>query len=211
MFLGDYSGALESFSCQLQLSRQLQDAFSEALAACGLGEVHGRLGNHREAIDYHKLDLRISSAHQFVDGEARALGNIAETYETIGEYRSAIEYREKQLNAADILQDSFVKALAFVGLGKVHIKIGEYNRAITLLKQALSLIMDMSPNAGQHARSEIEAEAMTRFYLGQAFYYQCHYDAAMVYLQKALPLFEHMRQDVGHYDHSTKHLLPSPN
>lgn len=207
MYLGDYSGALESFSCQLQLSRQLQDAFSEALAACGLGEVHGRLGNHREAIDYHKLDLRISSTHQFVDGEARALGNIAETYESIGEYKSAIEYREKQLNAADILQDGFVKALAFVGLGKVYIKISEYNRAITLLKQALSLIMEKSPEAGQHAQTEIEAEAKIRFYLGQAFYYQCHYDAALVYLQKALPLFEHMRQHVGHFDHATKHLL----
>ena len=207
MYLADYSGALESFSCQLQLSRQLQDAFSEALAACGLGEVHGRLGNHREAIDYHKLDLRISTAHQFVDGEARALGNIAETYETIGEYKSAIEYREKQLTAADILQDGFVKALAFVGLGKVHIKVGEYNRAITLLKQALSLIVDKSAEPQQHAQIEIEAEAKIRFYLGQAFYYQCHYDAALVYLQKALPLFEHMRQHVGHYDHATKQLL----
>ena len=207
MFLGDYSGALESFSCQLQLSRQLQDAFSEAWAACGLGEVHGRIGNHREAIDYHKLDLRISSAHKFVDGEARALGNIAETYETIGEYKSAIKYREKQLNATDIFKNGFMKALAFTGLGKVYIKVSEYNRAITLLKQALGLIMDKSTPAGQHAYTEIEAEAMIRFYLGQAFYYQCHYEAALVYLQKALPLFEHLRQHVGHFDHATKHLL----
>ena len=204
MFLGDYSGALESFSCQLQLSRQLQDAINEAWAACGLGEAHRHMGNYREAINYHKLDLRISSAHQFVDGEARALGNIAETYETIGEYKSAIEYGEKQLNAA---QNSFEKALALVGLGKVDIKIGDYNGAIAKLKLALCLIVDKSTPAGQESHTNFGAEAMIHFYLGQAFYYQCDNDAALVYLQKALPLFEHFRQDTRKFDYITTHLL----
>lgn len=208
MVLGDYHNALESFSCQLQLSRSLGDAFSEALASCGLGEVHARLGNHREAIDYHKLDLRISIANRFIDGEARALGNIAETYESIGEYKLAIDQREKQLSAADALQDSFIKALAFTGLGKIHIKMSDHSRAITLLKQALTLIVEQSSAEGeQHAQAEIEAEGKIRFYLGQAFYYQTHYEASLVYLQKALPLFEHMRQNVGHCDHATKQML----
>ena len=211
MFLGDYSEALESFSCQLELNRQLQNAFYEAWAVCGLGETHRHMGNYREAIDYHKLDLRISSAHQFVDGEARALGNIAETYETIGEYKSAIEYWEKELNMglAGILQDGFFeKALALVGLGKVNIKVGEYNHAITLLKQALSLIMGKAtPVSLEKCHTTFEVEAMIQFYLGQAFYYQCHYDAALVYLQKALPLLEHFRQDMRQFDHITIHLL----
>ncbi len=208
MLLGDYHTALESFSCQLQLSRSLADAFSEALAACGLGEVHARLGNHREATDYHKLDLRISIANRFIDGEARALGNIAETYESIGEYKLAIDQREKQLSAADALQDTFTKALAFTGLGKIHIKMNDHSRAITLLKQALTLIIEQGNEEGeQHTQTEIEAEGKIRFYLGQAFYYQTHYEAALVYLQKALPLFEHMRQNVGHYDHATKQTL----
>ena len=208
MLLGDYSCALESFSCQLHLSRSLEDSFSEALAACGLGEVHVRLGNHREAIDYHKLDLRISSANRFPDGEARAFGNIAETYESIGEYKSGIEFREKQLNAAEVIQDNFTKALAFTGLGKIHIKMHEYGKSVSLLKQALSLMVDQgTPDSEQHTQTEIEVEAKIRFYLGQAFYYQGHYDAALVYLQKSLPLFEHMRQNVGHYDHTTKQTL----
>ena len=209
MYMGEYTAALESFSQQLQLSRSLDDAFSEALAACGLGEVHARLGNHRESIDYHKLDLRISSVNHFIDGEARALGNIAETYESIGEYKSAIEYREKQLSAADQLRDSFTKAVAFTGLGKIYIKMNDYNRAITLLKQALSLIVEQASKAQeeQQTQTEIEAEAKIRFYLGQAFYYQCHFDAALVYLQKSLPLFEHLRHNVGHYDHATKQTL----
>ena len=208
MLVGDYSNALEAFSCQLHLSRTLEDAFSEALAACGLGEVHTRLGNHREAIDYHKLDLRISSANRFVDGQARALGNIAETYESIGEYKSAIDFREKQLSASDNLQDNFAKALAFIGLGKVHIKMSDYPRAITLLKQALSLIVDQTSGENEkQTQNEIEAEAKIRFYLGQAFYYQGNYNASLVYLQKAVPLFEHMRLNVGNYDHSTKQTL----
>ena len=208
MFMGEYPAALESYSSQLKLSRSLQDAFSQALAACGLGEVHARLGNHREAIDYHKLDLRISSANRFVDGEARALGNIAEIYESIGEYKSAIEYHEKQLSAAETLQDSFVKSQAFTGLGKIYIKMNEHSRSISLLKQALSLVVDRSHGDGeQHTLTEIEAEAKIRFYLGQAFYYQCHSEGALVYLQKALPLFEHLRQHVGHFDNSTKQTL----
>ena len=210
MLLGDYSGALESFSCQLHISRQLQDVSNEASAVCGLGEAHRHMGNYREAIDYHNLDLRISSAHQFVHGEACALGNIAETYETFGEYKSAFVYREEQLNVADTVQDGFFeKALAFIGLGKVHIKVGEYIHAITLLKQALSLIINKAtPAAPEEGHTTFEVEAMTRFYLGQAFYYQCHYDAALVYLQKALPLLEqHFRQDMRQFDHITMHLV----
>ena len=208
MLVGDYNHALESFASQLSLSRSLQDTFSEALAACGLGEVHARLGNYQEAIDYHKLDHRISSANRYLDGEARALGNVAETYESMGEYKTAIDFREKQLSAADTLRDNFSKALAFTGLGKIHIKMCEYGRAVQLLKQALSLVVDQTANeSNQHTQTEIEAEAKIRFYLGQAFYYQCHYEASLVYLQKALPLFEHMRQNVGHYDHATKQTL----
>ena len=208
MLVGDYNHALESFSSQLSLSRSLQDPFSEAMAACGLGEVHARLGNFREAIDYHKLDHRISSANRLLDGEARALGNVAETYESMGEYKAAIDFREKQLSAADALRDNFSKALAFTGLGKIHIKMGDYVRAVTLLKQALSLIVDQGTAEGnQHTQTEIEVEAKIRFYLGQAFYYQSHFEAALVYLRKALPLFEHMRQNVGHYDHATKQTL----
>ncbi len=208
MLVGDYNHALESFSSQLSLSRSLQDPFSEAMAACGLGEVHARLGNFREAIDYHKLDHRISSANRLLDGEARALGNVAETYESMGEYKAAIDFREKQLSAADTLRDNFSKALAFTGLGKIHIKMGDYSRAVTLLKQALSLIVDQAASEGnQHTQTEIEVEAKIRFYLGQAFYYQSHFEAALVYLRKALPLFEHMRQNVGHYDHATKQTL----
>ena len=208
MLLGDYTNALEAFSCQLHLSRSLEDAFSEGLAACGLGEVHARLGNHREAIDYHKLDLRISSLNRLPEGEARAYGNIAETYESIGEYKSAIEFREKQLSSAQVIQDNFTKALAFTGLGKINIKMHEYGKSVSLLKQALSLVIDQgTPESEKHTQTEIEAEAKVRFYLGQAFYYQGHYDPALVYLQKALPLFEHMRQNVGHYDHATKQTL----
>ena len=208
MLVGDYNRALESFSSQLSLSRSLQDPFSEAMAACGLGEVHARLGNFREAIDYHKLDHRISSANRFLDGEARALGNIAETYESMGEYKAAIDYREKQLSAADTLRDNFSKALAFTGLGKIHIKMSDYTRAVTLLKQALSLVVDQTASeSNAHTQTEIEVEAKIRFYLGQAFYYQSHFEAALVYLRKALPLFEHMRQNVGHYDHATKQTL----
>ena len=191
ILLRNYSGALESFSCQLQLSRQLQDATRH-------------MGNYREAIDYHKLDLKICSAHQLVYGEARALGNIAETYETIGEYESAIEYGKKQLMAA---QNGFEKALALLGLGKVDIKVGEYNHAIALLRQALCLV-DKSTPSGQQSHTNFGAEAMIHFYLGQAFYYQCHYDAALVYLQRALPLLEHIRKNmVRQFDHITTHLL----
>ena len=208
MLLGDYNHALESFSSQLTLSRSLDDLFSQAMAACGLGEVHSRLGNFREAIDYHKLDHRISSANRFLDGEARALGNIAETYESMGEYKTGIDYREKQLSAADTLRDSFSKALAFMGLGKIHIKMNDYARAISLLKQALSLVVDQTATeTNAHTQAEIEVEAKIRFYLGQAFYYQSHFEASLVYLRKALPLFEHMRQNVGHYDHATKQTL----
>lgn len=208
MLLGDYNHALESFSSQITLSRSLDDLFSEAMAACGLGEVHSRLGNFREAIDYHKLDHRISSANRFLDGEARALGNIAETYESMGEYKTAIEFREKQLSAADTLRDSFSKALAFMGLGKIHIKMNDCARAVSLLKQALSLVVDQtSTETNAHTQTEIEVEAKIRFYLGQAFYYQSHFEASLVYLRKALPLFEHMRQNVGHYDHATKQTL----
>ena len=208
MLLGDYNQALESFSSQLTLSRSLEDLFSEAMAACGLGEVHSRLGNFREAIDYHKLDHRISSANRFLDGEARALGNIAETYESMGEYKTAIDYREKQLSAADTLRDNFSKALAFMGLGKIHIKTSDCARAVSLLKQALSLVVDQAATeTNAHTQTEIEVEAKIRFYLGQAFYHQSHFEAALVYLRKALPLFEHMRQNVGHYDHATKQTL----
>lgn len=208
MLVGDYNHALESFSSQLALSRSLGDLFSEAMAACGLGEVHARLGNFREAIDYHKLDHRISSANRFLDGEARALGNIAETYESMGEYKGAIDYREKQLSAADTLRDNFSKALAFTGLGKIHIKMNDCARSVSLLKQALSLVVDQTASeTNAHTQTEIEVEAKIRFYLGQAFYYQNHFEAALVYLRKALPLFEHMRQNVGHYDHATKQTL----
>ena len=208
MLLGEYNQALESFSSQLTLSRSLEDLFSEAMAACGLGEVHSRLGNFREAIDYHKLDHRISSANRFLDGEARALGNIAETYESMGEYKTAIDFREKQLSAADTLRDNFSKALSFMGLGKIHIKMGDCARAVSLLKQALSLVVDQTAaETNAHTQAEIEVEAKIRFYLGQAFYYQSHFEAALVYLRKALPLFEHMRQNVGHYDHATKQTL----
>ena len=208
MLLAEYTQALESFSSQLTLSRSLEDSFSEAMAACGLGEVHSRLGNFREAIDYHKLDHRISSANRFLDGEARALGNIAETYESMGEYKTAIDFREKQLSAADTLRDSFSKALAFMGLGKIHIKMSDCARAVFLLKQALSLVVDQTASeTNTHTQTEIEVEAKIRFYLGQAFYYQSHFEAALVYLRKALPLFEHMRQNVGHYDHATKQTL----
>lgn len=208
MLIGDYNLALESFSSQLALSRSLEDLFSEAMAACGLGEVHARLGNFREAIDYHKLDHRISSANRFLDGEARALGNIAETYESMGEYKGAIDYREKQLSAADTLRDNFSKALAFTGLGKIHIKMNDCARAVSLLKQALSLVVDQTASeTNAHTQTEIEVEAKIRFYLGQAFYYQNHFEPALVYLRKGLPLFEHMRQNVGHYDHATKQTL----
>ena len=208
MLVGDYNHALESFSSQLTISRSLEDLFSEAMAACGLGEVHARLGNFREAIDYHKLDHRISSANRFLDGEARALGNIAETYESMGEYKGAIDYREKQLSAADALRDNFSKALAFTGLGKIHIKMKDCARAVSLLKQALTLVVDQTASeTNTHTQTEIEVEAKIRFYLGQAFYYQSNFEAALVYLRKALPLFEHMRQNVGHYDHATKQTL----
>ena len=211
MFLGGYSGALESFSCMLELCRQLQDVANEAWAAYGLGEAHRHIGNYRKAIDYHNLDLRISSAHQFMDGGARALGNIAEIYETIGWYRHAIEYREEQLNMglADIFQDGFFEnALTLVGLGKVNIKVGEYNRAITLLKQALRLIVDKAtPAAREKWHTTFELKGMIQFYLGQAFYHQSHYDAALAYLQKTLPLLEHFRQDIRQPDHITMHLL----
>ena len=208
MLLGDYPSALEAYTRQLQLARSLEDVFSEALAACGMGEVHARLGNNREALDYHRLDLQICSSKGLLEGEARAYGNIADTYECIGEYRNAVGCREKQLKTAEAIEDSFTKALAYTGLGKIYIKLEDYHAALNILKQALTLVGEQNvSNTDQQTQAEIEIEAKIRFFLGQAHYYLDHYEHALSSLQKALPLFEHMRQNVGSYDHGTKHTL----
>lgn len=208
MLLGDYHSALEAYTRQLQLARSLEDVFSEALAACGMGEVHARLGNNKEALDYHKLDLQICSSNQILEGKTRAYGNLADTYESIGEYRMAVGFREKQLTTAEEIDDNFTKALAFTGLGKIYIKLGDYHNALNILKQALSLVGEQNAfNTDQQTQAEIEVEAKIRFFLGQAHYYLEHFEHALSSLQKALPLFEHMRQNVGSYDHGTKHTL----
>ena len=205
--LKEYNLALDAYLQQMQLSKALEDIFSEALASCGIGEVHHRLGNYQDALEYHMYDLQLCTNNQILDGEARALGNIADTYEAMRDYNSAIHFREKQLSVADTLRDSYIRAVAFMGLGKTYLRVGEFNQSVSLLKQALGLIV--KPNGYNYEANEFdkEVEAKIRFYLGQSFYHTDHNSDAMACLQKALPLFEHLRDTVRHYDHSIKQTL----
>jgi tetratricopeptide (TPR) repeat protein len=207
MALKEHTLALEAYSQQFQLSKSLEDHFSEALASCGLGDVHHRLGNYQDALEHHLYDLALSTESGSLDGEARALSNIADTYESLRDYQKAINYRERQLSVADTLRDSYIRALAFMGLGKTYLRLGEFGQAVSLLKQALGLIV--KPNGYNYNVDEYdrEAEAKIRFYLGQAFYHTDHNNDALGCLQKSLPLFEYLRENVRHYDHSIKQTL----
>ncbi|XP_003387135.1 PREDICTED: tetratricopeptide repeat protein 28 [Amphimedon queenslandica] len=207
MLLKDYQQALDSYSKQLRISKTLEDIFSEALASCGLGEVHFRLGNYGDAIDHHMYDLQLCIDNNILDGEARALGNIADTYEGMREYQKAVHYREKQLSVADTLRDPYIRAVAFMGLGKTYLRIGDFNQSVSLLKQALGLTVKPNGYTYDETETDKEVEAKIRFYLGQAFYHIDHNSDAMACLQKALPLFEHLRGHVRHYDHSIKQTL----
>lgn len=207
LLLKDYSHASEAFSKQQHISKQLQDSFSEALAASGLGEVQFRMGNYRDAIEHHLYDLNLSNKNGLLEGEIRALGNIAEVYEAMKDYKNAIIYREKQISAADTLRDPDIHAMAFTGLGKIHLRIGDFPQAVSLLKQALSLVNTSGRPDLITADTEVESEAKIRFYLGQAFYHSGQSEQALSCLNKSLPLFEHMREMVSVYDHSTKQTL----
>ena len=208
LLLRDYTHASEAFTKQLEISRQLQDSFSEALAASGLGEVQFRLGNYREAIEHHMYDYRLSTQNELLDGEVRALGNIAEVYELMKDYRNAIAYREKQISVADTIRDDrYIHTVAFTGLGKIYLRVGDFPQAVSLLKQALGMLCNPYRQDSLNQESDEEMEAKVRFYLGQAFYHNGQNDHALSCLQKSLPLFEHLREKLGMYDHATKQTL----
>ena len=207
MLMKDYAKASEAYSKQLEISKMYEDNFSEALASCGLGEVQYRLGNYQEAIEHHLHDLNMSAQNEFLDGEARALGNIADAYEAMRDYNSAVSYRERQLSVADTLRDSYLRAVAFMGLGKTYLHTGEFQQAVSLLKQALGLTVRPNGYDRGNGEMDIEVEAKIRFFLGQAFYHIGQNSDSMVCLQKSLPLFEKLRENISHYDHSTKQTL----
>ena len=208
LLLRDYVLAAKAFAKQQEISRQLQDVLSEALAASGLGEVQFRLGNYREAIEHHMYDLQLSTQNELLDGEIRALGNVAEVYEVMKDFKNAIMYREKQISVADtIREDRFIHAMAFTGLGKIYLRVGDFHQAVSLLKQALDMLTNPYRQDAMSADADVEAEAKVRFYLGQAFYHNGQNDHALSCLKKSLPLFEHLRETLGLYDHATKQTL----
>lgn len=207
MLLRDYTQASEAYTNQLEIAKRYEDCFSEALASCGLGEVQYRLGNYPDAIEHHLYDLDVSTQNELLDGKARAFGNIADTYEAMRDYHSAIAYREKQLSVADTLRNPYIRAVAFMGLGKTYLHVGDFQQAVSLLKQALGLTVRPNGYDTGDKGIDIEVEAKIRFYLGQAFYHIGHHNDSMVCLQKSLPLFEQLRDNIGHYDHSSKQTL----
>jgi len=177
--LGNFAGAINLNSIQLEISINIGDHLSECHAYGNLGTAEGELGNYTKAIEYHERCLKVAQEINYRQGEAWAYGNLGIIYEYLRDFKKAIIMHNNSLEIDSELEDKNGIAKDFGNLGNVCFALGNYDKAIEYHINVLVMAQESDDRHG---------EGIACSGLGNAYYSLGDYSKAIEYHEKSLEI-----------------------
>jgi len=174
----------ESIALYQQLSTQKWSNYKLTEVYEGLGDVFVNTKQYPKATDAYKAGLSIVKKHEIVPKVTDLISKIAQAYNASGAISEAGTYYKNSLQLAN--KENKKRAV------KEKIKVADFNSAnrayndeIKLRKESLQDIQDIEADTVMDNESDYTLQKQN-YKIGNAYYLQKEYDAAIPYLQKSI-------------------------
>lgn len=137
--LSDLNGAEKAYGDALQIAREQNDRYVEALGLAGLGTVATKEERFDESIDWHEEALQLSKSLDAQGSLALILGNMGWAYRRLGDFDSALAFynRAEEMAARAGLVNMQIYWLT--GASNVYYLQNDFGAAKAVLGRGLNL------------------------------------------------------------------------
>jgi serine phosphatase RsbU (regulator of sigma subunit)/Tfp pilus assembly protein PilF len=184
----DNDGALNSFESAYSISEEAGYPEGMAMALLRKGRVYVYVGDPRTAEDHYLQAREIAKKNRIPLHEARALYFLGDLKKRTADYSEALEYYEQAGLIAMEVNELEMMADILGDEGLIMYLQGDFTQATSKYEEAAEYFNRIG------ARFDA-----ARMYLriGNANLERAEYDVALIYLQKALPIFEEFNSKSG--------------
>ncbi len=160
------NNALVKFAEALEIWRELEDFYEQAVVYYGTGFTHQNLGNYSDAAIYFSRSMKLFSALNDEFGQAVNHGALGSVQYVLGEFELSIYNYQKAIEIYEKMKWARGLGLAYSGLGVAYSLISKNAEAIATLTYSLQWRERANHKLGQ-ARARF---SLTRIYLEQKSY-----------------------------------------
>lgn len=123
----------------LQLSREIDYKYGQAVANYWLGMSYYSLNEYEKSIKYNKESSRLFLLQKNRLQYYRCLNKIGVSYFNLGEFEKADAYIKRSLKHSKMSKDTSNSINCYLNLGNIYFHQSEYNKAILYFDKALQL------------------------------------------------------------------------
>lgn len=135
----NHAAALDSMKRALDIFRESDDLFGQALVSNDMGAVARDLDNPRNALPFFQRSYDLYERAGDERGRAHAQNNIGHSYALLGEYREALTRYEQSLPIWQAARDRNMEANAYNNIAFALEHLGDPARALAMYQQALGI------------------------------------------------------------------------
>ena len=185
--LGQTRRAIELYTRQLEISRELKDTVREGMALSNLGRAHIDIGETSRGIQLceEALAINIAKGATAVAGD---LGNLGFAYAAWGDLNRALEIFRQRLAVARENGEPRQESDALCSMGLAFANLGDFEHAIDLLEGGLRIERELGDRKG---------EGSTLRSLGRALAEAGELDNGIAHCQQSLAIQLAMGDQIG--------------
>jgi tetratricopeptide (TPR) repeat protein len=178
-YLGNYAKAIEYWNQSLELSRKINDLWSEARILTNLAMAHDYKSDYLIAIQYHEQALEVNRMLNDLETQRNITGNLGITYTKLGNYMEAIKHSQQSLEASRELHDKHGEGNEFGNIGNIFYLLGEHGQSLEYYTKWLDIAHEVGDRWGK-------CEALKGF--GKNYYKIHDYKQSKEYFDLALEI-----------------------
>ncbi|WP_375581402.1 tetratricopeptide repeat protein [Marivirga tractuosa] len=123
----------------LELSRKIEDDYSEIQLLNNLGIAYYGLGDYENTLDYFLLVLDLEKDLDNPQSLSRAMNNVGIIYDEIGRLDKSVYYYKESLKIKESFQDSSGISNTMSNLGLLYMKMKKPEKAINYFRQCYKI------------------------------------------------------------------------
>lgn len=187
MELGDYNLASQHFQEGFKIAAKIKNRQLQAHALNNLGLLENGIGEYENAIPLFELSLKIKREINDSLGEMNSLNNLGGSYGGLGDYKKAIYFYEQSLLISRRIYSKHGESNALGNLAITYEKLEDYDKSFVLHTQSLSIDEFLFDKEGQ---------GKTLSNIGKLFYKRNESILAIIFLKKAVSVYEEIRSEI---------------
>jgi len=140
----DHLNAIEYHKRIIELSKILNDKFTEAIFLNNLAIANKKIGNLNEALDIYKNMIKISEGLKNKKNELLTIAycGAGEILSIMRAFNEAYNYYNKALERSNNVKGFRLKARTYNNIGLLYVDTGEIEKGIVWLKDAYKFLED---------------------------------------------------------------------